>query len=449
MYLSAQEVLKLSPDEASAKAAKGLVMPGKWPSLHHDDEAVWGECQGSGSKPYQVQVDQSGPTFRCTCPSRKFPCKHGLALLLLRAQHPDCFAIAEQPAWVSEWLESRRKRVEKQAAKAAESPVEGDNATKPAPDPVAAARREASRLEQMAAGLADLERWLGDRLRQGLAQLPNQPALWNELATRMVDAKLPGIAYRLRRIGGWVNRGEQWPARVLGGLGQLQILIDAFRRLESLPASVQADVRTALGITVDRDTVLKSGERIADDWLVLGQRIEEESRLWTRRVWLRGAQSGRTALLLDHAHGVRRFEQNYVASTCVGLTLAFFPGNAPLRALAVDAACAQERLIPANPPTLDQVLDALATTLAANPWQWPQPLLYGEGIPCRNGTGWGLQTPDRRLLSLTVSDDHGWILLAESGGKPLTVFGEWDGDTLHPLSAWAGDLVWTEEAAPL
>jgi uncharacterized Zn finger protein len=27
-----------------------------------------------------VSVDLSGPAFRCTCPSRKFPCKHGLAL---------------------------------------------------------------------------------------------------------------------------------------------------------------------------------------------------------------------------------------------------------------------------------------------------------------------------------------------------------------------------------
>ena len=57
MQFSAQEVLKLSPDEASAKAAKGLVTSAKWPGLHHDDQAVWGECQGSGSKPYQVQVD--------------------------------------------------------------------------------------------------------------------------------------------------------------------------------------------------------------------------------------------------------------------------------------------------------------------------------------------------------------------------------------------------------
>lgn len=451
MQLTLQEILKLSPDDASAKAAKGLVMPTKWPSLHHDDQAVWGECQGSGSKPYQVQVEQAGPTFRCSCPSRKFPCKHGLALLLLRAQHPDCFSVAEQPGWVSEWLESRRKRSEKQADQAAaKPPAEGEDVTaESAADPAAAARRELNRLKQMEAGCAELERWLGDRLRQGLAQLPMQPEIWNELAMRMVDAKLPGIAYRLRRIGGWVNRGEHWAARVLGGLGQLQLLIDAFRQVTTLPAPVQADVRTTLGMTVERDSVLKTGERITDDWLVLGQSIEEEARLWTRRVWLRGAQSGRTALLLDHAHGMRRFDQNYVTSTCFKMTFAFFPGNAPLRAIRVDEGRLQERKLPANAPTLDQALDALATSLAANPWQWPQPLLCGEGIPCRNGQGWGMQTTaDRRLLPLTVSDANGWMLLAESGGQPLTVFGEWDGETLRPLSAWAADLIWTEEAAP-
>lgn len=447
MLLSAQEVLQLAPDDASAKAAKGLVTPAKWPSLHHDEQAVWGECKGSGSKPYQVQVDQSGPTFRCSCPSRKFPCKHGLALLLLRAQHPDSFSVAEQPGWVSEWLESRRKKAEKQAAKAADASVESEAAAKAPTDPAAAARREANRFKQMDAGLAELERWLGDRLRQGLAQLPGQSEIWEALATRMVDAKLPGVAYRLRRIGGWVQRGERWAARVLGGLGQLQILIDAFRRLEDLPTPVQADLRNALGITVERETVLKTGERIADDWLVLGQCLEEESRLWTRRVWLRGAQSGRMALLLDHAHGSCRFEQNYVTSTGLAMTLAFFPGNAPLRAVPADAGRLQERRSPAVAPTLDQALDDLATTLAANPWQWPQPLLYGDGVPCRHGTGWSLQTAERRLMPLTISDDHGWILLAESGGKPLTVFGEWDGETLRPLSAWTDDLVWSDEVA--
>jgi predicted signal transduction protein with EAL and GGDEF domain len=89
--------------------------------LGASDAAVWGECQGSGSKPYQTQVDVSGagPTFRCSCPSRKFPCKHGLALLLLQAQTPQTFTAAE-PAWVSEWRASRQERAEKKEAKASE-----------------------------------------------------------------------------------------------------------------------------------------------------------------------------------------------------------------------------------------------------------------------------------------------------------------------------------------
>lgn len=103
--LTTEAVLALAPDAASAKAARGLLSPAQWPSLGHDATAAWGECQGSGSKPYQTQVDLSGPVFKCSCPSRKFPCKHGLALLLLRAQDTSRFTTpAEPPEWVRAWL---------------------------------------------------------------------------------------------------------------------------------------------------------------------------------------------------------------------------------------------------------------------------------------------------------------------------------------------------------
>jgi hypothetical protein len=84
--LTTEAVLALAPDDASAKAARGLISPAKWPLRGADDTAVWGECQGSGSRPYQTQVYLAGPAFRCTCPNRKFPCKHGLALLLMKAR---------------------------------------------------------------------------------------------------------------------------------------------------------------------------------------------------------------------------------------------------------------------------------------------------------------------------------------------------------------------------
>lgn len=440
MQLRADEVLQLSPDESSAKAAKGLVIPAKWPRLEFNEQAIWGECQGSGSKPYQVQVDKAGPAFRCSCPSRKFPCKHGLALLLLLAQNPANFKTAEPPAWVSEWLASRQQRAEKQEQKRVEA-AENRSA---AADPQAAARRENTRLQRMAGGLEELERWLADRLRQGLAQLPAQPGIWDEMATRMVDAQLPGLAYRLRRIGGQVDQGEHWPARVLGGLGQLRLLIEAYRRLDTLPPPVQQDVRTALGLTTERDAVLAGGEKLGDDWLVIGQSSDEEDRLWVRRVWLRGRHCRRWAMLLDFAHGTRRFEQNYVTGVSQSRTLAFFPGNAPLRALALDDAKSLPQALAPEPQTLAAGLDTLASALAANPWQWPQPLLVGDGVPCRVGQGWALQAAGQ-LLRLDIRDEDAWPLLAESGGVALTVFGEWDGETLRPLSAWNPGLIWTEE----
>lgn len=440
MQLGADEVLRLSPDDSSAKAAKGLVIPAKWPRLEFDEQAVWGECQGSGSKPYQVQVDKSGPAFRCTCPSRKFPCKHGLALLLLLAQNPGSFSQAAPPAWVSEWLSSRKERAEKQEAKTVASP-EGRESTA---DPQAAGRREATRLQRMAAGMEDLERWLADRLRQGLAQLPAQPAVWDEMAARMVDAQLPGLAFRLRRIAGRVGKAEDWPARVLAGLGQLHLLIEAFGRIESLPSPVQVDVRTALGMTLERDAVLAGGERLADDWLVLGQSIDAEDRLWVRRVWLQGTRSGRRAMLLDFAHGTRRFEDVYITGACRAMTIVFYPGNSPLRAIASDEA--KPLAVAATPALvgLDGALDALTQAVAANPWQWPQPLLIGNGVPRLDRQGWCLQTVGRHRLPLSIRDEDGWRLLAEGGGVPLTVFGEWDGEALRPLSCWNAGLAWTE-----
>ena len=75
----------LAPDAASVAAARKLARPAPWSATGHDERAVWGLCKGSGARPYQAQVDLSGPAYKCSCPSRKFPCKHALALLLLRA----------------------------------------------------------------------------------------------------------------------------------------------------------------------------------------------------------------------------------------------------------------------------------------------------------------------------------------------------------------------------
>src|SRR5688500_17244567 len=96
---SAEQVTALAPDPASVKAGRGLTNPAKWPTLGCNGEAAWGECKGSGEKPYQTQVDFTGPGFKCSCPSRKFPCKHGLGLRFMAVDKPGSLKEGDPPDW--------------------------------------------------------------------------------------------------------------------------------------------------------------------------------------------------------------------------------------------------------------------------------------------------------------------------------------------------------------
>src|SRR5687768_12992448 len=125
MNYSPEQIIALAPDAASAKAGRGLATAGKWQNVGQDERALWGECQGSGAKPYQTVIDLNEPAFKCSCPSRKFPCKHALGLFLLIANqtaNPGAGSTASTtttsgiattahtgtaPAWAAEWLAKR------------------------------------------------------------------------------------------------------------------------------------------------------------------------------------------------------------------------------------------------------------------------------------------------------------------------------------------------------
>src|ERR1700709_2359787 len=102
---SMDQVLRLAPDTASGKAGRAQASVAKWPLLGESEDAVWGGGQGSGKKPYQTIVELAEPAFRCSCPSRKFPCKHALGLLLLWADGQ--VGPAEAPEGVHAWLQTR------------------------------------------------------------------------------------------------------------------------------------------------------------------------------------------------------------------------------------------------------------------------------------------------------------------------------------------------------
>src|SRR2546423_12257836 len=87
MVLSLEKIEALAPDQAALDAARKLLKAATWPTLACDDAGlVWGEAQGSGATPYRVVISEIDAGYKCTCPSRKFPCKHSLALMWIRAE---------------------------------------------------------------------------------------------------------------------------------------------------------------------------------------------------------------------------------------------------------------------------------------------------------------------------------------------------------------------------
>jgi uncharacterized Zn finger protein len=84
MNLSKEEINALATDEQTALRGQKLANVNKWTVLGYKDNVLWGECPGSAADAYLVIADINGPTFSCSCPVRKLPCKHCMALMFMR-----------------------------------------------------------------------------------------------------------------------------------------------------------------------------------------------------------------------------------------------------------------------------------------------------------------------------------------------------------------------------
>ncbi len=435
--LTAPQVLALAPDPASIKAGQGLANPVKWSELGRNERSVWGECQGSAL--YRTQADLTGPAFHCSCPSRKFPCKHGLGLLLVLANSPARVPEAAAPGWVDEWIKQRDTGAQKKSGRQTDA-APGSPETERRQE-AEKSRRTAKREDRVQVGLAEMQTWLGDLMRQGLAKAKDQPArFYDAMAARMVDAQAPGLARRLRSWPGLLASGDRWADRVLEEAGTLQWLLNGAARLDTLPNSLRASVRSAVGWTMTEQELLADpqAERCTDRWQVVGQRIEEEEKLRVQRTWLVGERGRRSALCLSFAAGNRPLDVSLLPGTAMEAELVFHPSAAPLRALigtrherprafAEPAACAH----------IEEAADRTAGWLAGDPWLERAPWLIRGCLPCEHEGRWCLRDATGGLVSLAKRLASPWPLVAASGGAPVTVFGEWDGHALLPLSVFA------------
>jgi hypothetical protein len=480
-----EQVLLLAPDRAAAAAAPEAADPARWSAAGSDDRAVWGQYLAGAAEPYDVVVDLTGPAFRCSCPSRKVPCKHALGLLLLVAQ--DLVPPARRLRFADEWLLRRERHPASPPADAADDPLADDplvadpsaaddvatpavagevrvdpagrgtesiavaaddvgSSLGPCADTATRERRRGERAERMRAGLRDLDRWVADCVRRGLAD-PElaRPETWELVAARLVDAQCGSLANRVRRIATRVGQHARWHDDVLEELAVLHVLAQGALRTGDLERGGAAGaldlvdgVHVATGLTVAKDDVL-AGVPSTTVWHVVGESRTREDRITVHRTWLGAIPDEGPitwAMLLAFGTVAQEVRSEHVVGTSLHADLHWYPGATPMRAL-VGAHHDEPRA--AGVPragTLAEAFDAVGDTLAREPWMERVPMLAAV-VPRPLGDGRWVLADHTGAATIAPEFWRRAELVSVSGGRPVVVMAEWTADGVLPLTVWS------------
>ncbi|MGK2320480.1 SWIM zinc finger family protein [Gordonia rhizosphera] len=434
---SADQIRALAPDAASVRAGDKLATPTPWRETGATAAMLWGYCAGSGTKPYQTIVDLGGPAFKCSCPSRKFPCKHALGLLLLWSQGevPDADTPAE---YATAWLASRTARAEQKS-----------DAPAPAKDPERAAKTAAARVGRVRGGIDELQLWLTDQVGLGLAGSEvDTYRKFDAVAARLVDAQASGLATRIRRlpalISGYSGDAVDWPEHLLEEYGRIWSLCTAHQRIDELPDCLASTVRRHVGYPVAKADVLAT-PGVSDTWLVLGRRETEEDHLQSRRIWIWGAATRRFGMILDYAPTGGLLPTRPVVGHTLTAAMHFYPGAPELRCLYDDAA-------PSETPTVNlvgtlpvgSIADARrrrAAIIADDPWAMTCPAVISGRLGRTADDTPAIIDDAGTAVALPDIANRWALLLAATAGAGLRLFGELGMRGFDAISVITGERV--------
>ncbi|MFK8162396.1 MAG: hypothetical protein AB8H12_08020 [Lewinella sp.] len=328
-------------------------------------------------------------------------------------------AVVQPPSWV--------RSVQFQAERSA----------KPVVHKAAADDRLETRLQLMTEGIGELEVRLLDMVRRGIADtLAQGPDQFLAAAARLTDAKLPGPAGKLRRLASLGADGTE--ANVAQTFGDLHLFVRAWRNREQLPPDRHQELLQFAGINTRKEDIL-ARPGLDDHWLVMGLVQGQEDKLRFRRAWLRGEQSRRFALLLDYTFGDRPFERTWPLAASFTGTIHFYPGSYPQRAVFPSP-------VPGGRPydglrgytTFSDLRENYKKAITVNPWLFTYPVYLQKVRPVKTPHQTTIIDGSGEALPIVKDFLNIYTLLAISGGGPMSLFAEFDGYQLTPLSVVTG-----------
>lgn len=212
--ITEQQILAMAPNAAAAANGKKIWKNGGFVRLQAsaDETFYLGECTGSGKSSYITSADflqPEAPVCRCTCPSRQFPCKHGLALLYV-IQSGQKFETCEIPEDILSKRAKKQARDARAEAKASEisaqaagSPEadnesgagtsDGDSAAAAKAPSKASLNARKKKMQTQLEGLQLTEKLVQDLMTAGLGTMGGTAkGAYENLVKQLGDYYLPG-----------------------------------------------------------------------------------------------------------------------------------------------------------------------------------------------------------------------------------------------------------------
>lgn len=307
-----EQIRSLAPDEASHSAGMSLAVINNWSNIGADEVAIWGECKGSGKNPYKTAIDLRNVAYKCSCPSRKFPCKHAIGLMLMYANSQAYFSDRNQAPWVSEWMDKRTSKPE---------PTEKSSDPVPKNPKTIEARRK-----KVASGVEEVISVLKDIVRNGMMDLPaNGQTMFSNLSKRMVDAQAPGLAVIANQLEGINYYNENWSTELTDNLLKLFLIADTYPKHADDQSLLSGELRMRIGFPQSKEE-LESIPVVTDDWMVLSSENDHQAHLQIQRTWMIGRNTGKVALFLQFYIKSQMPEFKLLPGTMMEADLTFYPG---------------------------------------------------------------------------------------------------------------------------
>ncbi|KGE16788.1 SWIM zinc finger family protein [Paenibacillus wynnii] len=241
--LTSSYVDSLAPNAAAIKNGQGLVRKRSFVQLNRSEngELLFGQCSGSGKSNYECSVDfmsPDKPVFRCTCPSRQFPCKHVLGLMYASAEG-QAFTVDVVPEDITLKREKAEKRVESKVNQLTEEAV-----LKPKKVNKSALKKKiTTQLE----GLDVLEKLILFLIRGGLATIDSKTISHiHEHVKQMGNYYLSGAQVELRRFALLLSQDHDREQSYTYAVDQLTRLHSFIKKGRTYLTAKQEDPELAL-----------------------------------------------------------------------------------------------------------------------------------------------------------------------------------------------------------